>query len=65
MAESKVVTPEMVADVSARLKDLDGVDREIALAKRAGIDVTDAEKKSQELRQQLARIKQTYGPGSI
>jgi hypothetical protein len=65
MADSTIVTKEMLADVTARLRDLDQVEREIGLAKRAGFDVAAAQTQAAELRQKLVAIRTTYGPGSI
>ena len=46
-----------------QLELLNTVDREIAKAERAGIDMTNQKKQSSEQRQQLLKLKQAYFPG--
>lgn len=65
MAQSTIVTKDQLQQVDEALANLKTVDNEIRLAKLAGIDVTEAEKRAQDARQELARIRNTYGPGSV
>lgn len=65
MAKSTIVTDEQLRQVSDAIASMKTLDDEIRLAKLAGIDVTEAEKRAGEARTQLSRIKNAYGPGTV
>lgn len=57
------LTETDLATMNDQLDLLNTVDREIAKAERAGIDMTNQKKQSSEQRQQLLKLKQAYFPG--
>lgn len=65
MPKSTIVTEDQLREVGDALKNLDTVDNEIRMAKLIGVDTTEAEKRSAETRQQLSKIRNVYGPGSL
>ena len=55
-------TKQMEDELIANLKNMDAIQLQIEKAKRAGIDVGDAEKTFKETKQRLLQLKSVYAP---
>jgi hypothetical protein len=66
MADDTAANPFTEADLATwneKLKELDTADLVMTKAENAGIDVSAQRAKSQEIRSQLLRLKQSFFPG--
>ena len=57
------LTHDDFEELKVRLSELDEADRLIEQAVRGGIDVTEQQTRTRELRERLMRIKQSFFPG--
>lgn len=57
------LTDTDLEELKVRLTELDEADRLIEQAVRGGIDVTEQQTRTRELRERLMRIRQSFFPG--
>ena len=57
------LTDDDLEELKVRLTELDEADRLIEQAVRAGIEITEQQTRTRELRERLMRIRQSFFPG--
>ena len=65
MPVSTIVGDKEVAQMREQMNKLDSLKPEIERAKRAGLDVGDAERQMEDSRRKLSQMLAAYAPGQV